>query len=81
MIADISALVGRHFVSSSLNTCRIERVGPGGLRAMWRNRDTEADRQEFESFVASVIGHEIETTICTDLRQEAALYAKWRKDA
>ena len=81
--ADVSILIGRHFIARSGNVCKLSALGEGALHAGWRLEPTQADTQELDAWVVklltSTLGGEIEATICTDESQEKAMYEKWKK--
>lgn len=76
--ADLNPLVGRHFVSKALNTCRIIRLGPGAIRAAWDHKPTENDVQDLEAWVLGIVGP-AETTHSRGIEQEAKNYSEWKR--
>lgn len=79
---DISGLVGRSFVSKSGNRCTLRKLADGALRINWFCRDTQADRDEANAWIVSVLrsqGIEPDIDICEDVNQEAARLAAWKR--
>lgn len=76
-IADISPLDGRIFVPVSGNRCRIERIGPGGIRLNWmRPTHSQQDYEELLTWAEGLIGPLCPTEHC-DLRTERAAFELW----
>jgi hypothetical protein len=76
--ASIDHLVGRHFVSTSDNVARIERIGPGALRVVWRTEATEAERNEFEAWFNALMDDPVHITRNIGKETEAEAYARWK---
>jgi len=86
MIADVSPIIGRHFVSSSGNVAHASRLGPGGLKVAWQNKPTEKDTSEFDIWALSIIqsaspGDELHahSEIDKSSAEASAAYKAWRK--
>jgi len=86
MIADVSPIIGRHFVSSSGNVAHASRLGPGGLKVAWKDKPTEKDTSEFDIWAVSIIrsaspGDEIHAHSQTGKNgaEASAAYEAWRK--
>jgi hypothetical protein len=80
--ADVSPLVGRRFVTTSDNTGRIERIEEGATRFVWKRKPSEQDIAEFTEWVQSVLGPDLEITLCLDGRKkEGEELAAWRRKA
>jgi hypothetical protein len=79
MNADVMPLIGRHFVSQRHNTCVIEHLSDGAIRAKWRLEPTQADIDEFYNFVECVLAVPLNPTVSVGKENEAAAFERWRK--
>lgn len=58
MIAKISDLVNRSYVTKSGNVGTLRRIGLGSLRCEWVNAHTEEDIAELEAWAAGIMKSE-----------------------
>lgn len=77
-IADISPLIGRHFVSSALNVGRVIKLDSGAARVRWQTSPSPDDIQEFSKWAEDVLGP-LNITLHTDIRTEPQALAKWKR--
>ncbi len=77
--ADLSPVVGRHFVSLAGNVCQVRGLGPGAIRVTWIRRESEADRTEFSAWVEGVIQQPLDIEVSVGLEQEQANYQEWKR--
>lgn len=84
-IANINAVVGRSFVSSSGNVATVSRLGEGGIRAGWRKNPTGMDIQEFTAWMEAILGPlELEIHLAGKASEGAtakarAAFAEWQR--
>jgi hypothetical protein len=82
MKGDVSALVGRSYIAKSGRRCTIAKLGDGALRVNWHSNPIQADRDEVNEWITSILrsqGIEPIADICEDQSQEAARYAAWKE--
>ena len=83
-LADVSSVINRKFVTSTDNIARIEIQGPGGINVYWKNKPTELDMQEFNTWCSDVLDASV-TAIYAGKVSEGSNkvakkeYEKWRK--
>jgi len=76
--ADVTPLIGRHFVAGTDNVARIQKLGEGGMRIVWKRKPSKEEVEEFTAFVESVIGP-VNATICENRENEERLFRRWLK--
>ena len=76
--ADVKFLAGQRFLAKSSNTCRIEEIGPGAIRLVWRWGPSEEDQDEFSQWLQLKIGP-VSITKSVGMENEAHAYEDWKK--
>lgn len=77
-IANIDSLIGRSFISKSNNTCKIQKIGEGAIRAFWKTKPTLQDKNEFNNWAESILGN-INLTESIGKKNETKNYLKWKE--
>lgn len=79
-LADTSPLMGRTFISSTNNICKISRIAgeQAAIRCNWKSKPSEIEIQEFDSWIETIIGP---STIFNSIGQEneEANLKKWKE--
>ena len=78
--ADISALVGRSFVSSRGNVCRVIRLAEGALRVQWKAKPVDSEMDEFKAFAEGVLGP-LNVTTHIGLSTERDALSAWLRES
>jgi hypothetical protein len=85
VLANINLITGRSFVTKSLNTCKISKLGEGAAYVKWDNPATLADIQEYNDWAADILGaHEVESHIGGKVSEGALVkglnaYREWKR--
>jgi hypothetical protein len=79
--ASIDLLVGARHVTKRGNVVQVEKIGDGALRALYRDRPTPGDIDEFEAFVRSVLESlgPVRITRSIGRAAEAGNYEAWKR--
>lgn len=76
--ADVEHLVGRTFIAKSGNIVKIERIGPGALRAHWILKPSEEDQTELEEWAKAQMSEPVRLTKSVGRENEEQNYQRWR---
>lgn len=79
-LLDITPLVGRQFVSGQDNSCRIEKIGVGGMRVTWKTPPSPHDLDDFETWMDSILGPNLSPKHHYDIKTEKEAYSKFLQE-
>lgn len=81
MIANVDLIEGRKFVSSSGNVCTSSKLADGGIRALWKNKPSETDVKEYNTWASSIVDANVcKSVVGLNKEEEKEAYNEWRKN-